>query len=510
MAIALQSLTPPKAVPTVVATSGGRWVIPVILAQVLCTIAIIPVSDLPGPEVPSLLPFFLSGILTAQLATCVLLFAWFHDIRTWPLLLLASAYLYSTALLSVYLLAFPSAVLPDRVFVGGPQGAAWIFVIWTDGFAGLTFAATLLEWRDGNRRMTPGQARIATQRALIAIAAVAVVTLTIVAMGDHLPRLLAGTTFTLFDQFVRTIGQVLLMIGVAIILLRIPRSNELFAWLAVALVSMFCGELLISLGGARYSVGWIAARLSWVVSASVMFMFFVRQFVRRQRALVDTRELLEEAVAQRTADLTETIRQRDLLLREVYHRVKNNLQVVDALITMESKRLKDPPAREALAELRNRVFTLGLVHQQLMSSDDLATFSIAPFLRELCDNVAASLALAERGVRVDVDAAPIRVNLDFAIPVGLLTTELLSNTAKRPQATEVRVSFQSDAAGQAVLAVEDNGHGEPPGGLRPATASGTGERIIEGLTRQLGGRLDIMQDNGMSVRIHLPLPDIAA
>ncbi|HET6609035.1 MAG TPA: histidine kinase dimerization/phosphoacceptor domain -containing protein [Rhodopila sp.] len=510
MAIALQSLTPPKTVPAVPATIGGRWVVPLILAQVLSTLAIIPISGLPGPELPTLTPFFLSGVLTAELATSFLLFAWFHDIRTWPLFLLATAYLYSTALLSVYLLTFPSAVLPDRVFVGGSQAAAWVFMVWTNGFAGLTLAAATLEWRGGNRRMTPEQARVATKQAFIAVVSVAVVALAIAAAGDHLPTLVTGTSYTLLNQVLSAIGLSMLMMGIVVILLHIRRSNELFSWLAVALVGMFCADLLTALGGGRYTVGWTSARISLVISASVMFMFFVRQFVRRQHALVDMRQLLEEAVAQRTADLTETIRQRDLLLREVYHRVKNNLQVVDALIAMESRRLKDAPAREALAELRNRVFALGLVHQQLMSSNDLASFSIAPFLRELCDNVAASLALAERGVRVDVDAAPIRVNLDFAIPVGLLTTELLSNTAKRGQATEVRVSFQPDAAGQAVLAVEDNGNAElandPP---QPNTGS-TGDRILEGLTRQLEGRMDVMRVNGTSVRIHLPLPDLAA
>ena len=115
----------------------------------------------------------------------------------------------------------------------------------------------------------------------------------LVAPNDLVASTPTGSTFTLFDQFVRMIGLVMLMMGIVIILLRIPRSNELFAWLAIALVSMFCAELLISLGGARYTLGWFVARLSWVVSASVMFMFFVRQFVRRQRALVDMRDVLE-------------------------------------------------------------------------------------------------------------------------------------------------------------------------------------------------------------------------
>ncbi|HVY14143.1 MAG TPA: MASE4 domain-containing protein [Rhodopila sp.] len=519
MAIALTSTMLRGGAPAGSKARGGRWVIPVILMQALCTTAIIPISSLPGPELPALTPFFLSGILTTELATSFLLFAWFHDIRTWPLLLIASAYLFSALLLTDYLLTFPSAIVPGKAFVGGPQAAAWVFVIWTIGFAGLALAAAALQWRGATQALDPVRATAATGKAIGAAAAVALLTLLAAAFEDDLPTLMAGPFFTLLDQVLTAFGLMLLLFGTAIILLHLRGQNELFAWLAVVLVGMFCAGLLTALGGARYTIGWSAARLSWVVSGSVMFLFFVRQFVRRQHVLVDARQALEDAVAQRTADLTDAIRQRDLLLREVYHRVKNNLQVVDALIALEFPRFRDPAAREALTELRNRVFALGLVHQQFMSSEGLVTFPAAPFLRELCDHVSTSLDVAERGIRLDVDVAPIKVNLDFAIPVGLLTTTLLSNAARRAGTTAVRVSFQRGAPGEAILAVEDDGaaaaigtSADDPAENPPDDPLGgsSGARIVQGLTRQLEGRIDVSQDDGVRVRLHLPLPDIAA
>ena len=147
----------------------------------------------------------------------------------------------------------------------------------------------------------------------------------------------------------------------------------------------------------------------------------------RYKAEADLRaakKSLEETVEERSAALA----QRDLLLREVYHRVKNNLQVVDSLVVLQAKQLTDPAAVAALQELRNRIYALGLVHQQLMESADLRTFDIAPFLRELSANILRGGASDD--VALTVEADTLEVGLDFAIPLGLLVTELLTNSLK--------------------------------------------------------------------------------
>src|SRR3546814_17591258 len=88
---------------------------------------------------------------------------------------------------------------------------------------------------------------------------------------------------------------------------------------------------------------------------------------------------LEGMVEERTAALL----QRDLLLREVYHRVKNNLQIIDGMVMMQARQLQDQAAKDSLQALRSRIYALGLVHQQLMASRDLKTFDIVPFLEDL-------------------------------------------------------------------------------------------------------------------------------
>jgi PAS domain S-box-containing protein len=223
---------------------------------------------------------------------------------------------------------------------------------------------------------------------------------------------------------------------------------------------------------------------------------------KAQLALEEAKQDLELVVEERTAALA----QRDVLLREVYHRVKNNLQVVDGLLLMQSRRLADPEARTALDSLRSRVFALGLVHHQLMGSQDLETFDIAPFLEELSRHLLDDGG--GRGVALEIRSAPLRVGLDFAIPLGLLVTELVTNSLKHafPEGGGViEVDLQPDAGDQLVLSVRDDGVGydtaAKPG---PASLGGT---IIDGLVRQLRGVMTVSAGAGTCTVVRLPAPE---
>jgi len=245
---------------------------------------------------------------------------------------------------------------------------------------------------------------------------------------------------------------------------------------------------------------------------------------------------LEARVARRTADLTAAnesleltleelrtartelegilqereaaLQQRNLLLREVYHRVKNNLQIVDAIITMQEGELTDLRARESFQSLRSRVYALGLVHQQLMTSHDLQTFDIAPFLKELAENVVASGATGEIDLDVEADALP--VNLDYAVPLGLLVTELVTNAIKHafPDGNgkiSVRLVRREDDQTIEVI-VADNGRGD---GTDEMSRTGLGKRLINGLVQQLQGQMEVTWQMGTMARVILPMPKLA-
>ena len=220
---------------------------------------------------------------------------------------------------------------------------------------------------------------------------------------------------------------------------------------------------------------------------------------RAELELARAKDELEAVVEQRTSALA----QRDLLLREVYHRVKNNLQIVDGLLLMQARRLPEPQARAALETLRARVYALGLVHHQLMGSNDLETFEIAPFLRELSAHLLEGFG---GGVALEVRATTLKVDLDFAIPLGLLVTELVTNAVKHafPEGRgSIAVALEADGPGWLTLTVADDGAGFDAAGRHEGSL---GANIVEGLVHQLKGTMTVTADEGTRCMVRLPAP----
>jgi len=229
--------------------------------------------------------------------------------------------------------------------------------------------------------------------------------------------------------------------------------------------------------------------------------------VREQTAeLRDANEHLSDALTQRT----NALEQRDVLLREVYHRVKNNLQIVDGLIVLQAREFGDPNVKGALLSLRRRVHALGLVHHQLMDSKDLKTFDIAPFLQQLSGNLVE--AGAESGISLSVKAAPMDVGLDFAIPLGLLVTELVTNALKHAfpdGAGNIAVTLERDGDGEVSLIVSDDGEGRPSEAPAGTHAPGLGTQIIAGLVKQLEGTITMRDDRGLRTEIRVAAPALS-
>nr|WP_272887068.1 PAS domain S-box protein [Phenylobacterium aquaticum] len=204
-------------------------------------------------------------------------------------------------------------------------------------------------------------------------------------------------------------------------------------------------------------------------------------------------------------ELRATLAQRDLLLREVYHRVKNNLQIVDGLVMMQARQLKDPTAAEALAGLRSRVYALGLVHHQLMASTNLETFDLGPFLQELVRNILDGGD--HDAVSLDLDVEPLQVDFDFAIPLGLLVTELVTNALKhalRDGRGRIMVSCRPSPDGRVLLSVADDGPGRV---ANDGGGAGLGSIIIAGLVGQLDGEMTTRNAPGLVTEITLRTPE---
>ncbi len=309
------------------------------------------------------------------------------------------------------------------------------------------------------------------------------------------------------------IGLAYFSIPLAIASLLRRRPDIRYSWVAYLFVGFIlaCGTThlwaILTLWYPAYGVEAVIKTITAILSlatAGVLWPLLPKIAALPSAAdLARVNSELEARVAERTAELTKALAQRDLLLREVYHRVKNNLQIVDGMMVMQARRLADPQAKQALTDMRSRLHALGLVHHQLMESLDLETFDIGPFLRELTQNVMQSGPPSEVGFTVR--AAPLTVGLDFAIPLGLIVTELVTNALKHafPDGVgHVEVILEQDQTGVVTLVVADDGKGLDP--ERDRTSLGS--TIIEGLVKQLGGTLSVNHENGVRSEIRVPRP----
>jgi two-component sensor histidine kinase len=258
------------------------------------------------------------------------------------------------------------------------------------------------------------------------------------------------------------------------------------------------------------------SRLNLQLAAQVQEQETMSALLRQSEAQV--RQInadLELRVVDRTAalvaanqKLTETLSHRDLLLQEVYHRVKNNLQVIDSIVLLQERKLSDPDAKDSLKSLRSRVHALGLVHQQLMGSGDLKSFAVGQFLSELSENLLRGGA--NEGITISVDAIPLNIGLDIAIPLGLLVTELVTNSIKhafRDGLGHIDLGLTRIDSHSVALCVSDNGRGLDSGADPSGeTSGGLGMTLIQGLIKQLDATMTVRQQGGTATQIIFPYP----
>jgi two-component sensor histidine kinase/putative methionine-R-sulfoxide reductase with GAF domain len=187
--------------------------------------------------------------------------------------------------------------------------------------------------------------------------------------------------------------------------------------------------------------------------------------------------------AKAAAEITSSRAQTEILLRELQHRMKNNLQVIVSFLALQSRQSSSEEARERIASVMDRVLAIGLAHDQLSFKNSVSSVDMHDYLKALCANI--DPRRPQVSIEVDVDAADIP--LDRAVPIGLIVNELVTNSVKYAFDEEggvINVAFRVDETiGEAQLSVSDNGRG-----MGPARKGAFGLRLVESLAGQLGGR----------------------
>jgi len=200
------------------------------------------------------------------------------------------------------------------------------------------------------------------------------------------------------------------------------------------------------------------------------------------------------------------LEEKETLLREIHHRVKNNLQIISSLVHFQAKKLRSEDAA-ALAELRRRIQAMSLVHERLYQAEDVGRVDLAGYVRALVAELSQSLA-AGRDVRISVVADTLQVPIESALPVGMIVCELVTNVLKyafpdgRKGAATVSVRGEGE---RVVLDVDDDGVGLPED-REPARGASFGWDLVRTLTTQLDGTLSVGGGPGAHVRITFPAP----
>ncbi len=207
--------------------------------------------------------------------------------------------------------------------------------------------------------------------------------------------------------------------------------------------------------------------------------------------------------------LKQSLEEKEVLLREIHHRVKNNLQVISSMLQMESMQHENPEARQALQDMQLRIKSMGLVHEHLYQSPELSHVDVQEYLSQLAHDVMESHGRSGQPA-LDLDVQDMELPLDTAIPCGLVATELLSNAFRhafpRGQEGTIRLSVRC-SDGKCILQVSDDGVGMP----EDISGDTLGLQLVEILAAQLDGTVDFSGREGTTATMRFEMPrEVAA
>jgi two-component sensor histidine kinase/ligand-binding sensor domain-containing protein len=232
-----------------------------------------------------------------------------------------------------------------------------------------------------------------------------------------------------------------------------------------------------------------------ILSISFYITRYIRYRVRKQKEI---EEALEKTVEERTQEIKKQKEQIEILLKEIHHRVKNNLQIINSLMNLQSGYADDEYVQEMFKEARNRIITMALIHEKLYESKDLTNINLREYLDKLIDYLKSSYVL-NSDVKFKTEIEDIKLNIDTVIPLGILINEIISNSLKyafirSTGLPEIFISIKKQDDGYTLIA-GDNGSGFDKK-LFDSETNTLGLELIKMLSEQLNGTVEILDKTG--------------
>ena len=201
--------------------------------------------------------------------------------------------------------------------------------------------------------------------------------------------------------------------------------------------------------------------------------------------------------------LNESLKEKDILLKEVHHRVKNNLQVISSIFNLQSAYSKEPGIKEVLKESQTRIKSMAYIHESLYKSADFGKINFEEYIRKLCKNLIQSYTIGDSQVSLLTETEKVILHLDQAVPCGLIDNEIVSNALKhafKPSEAGIIIVNLSKKGNKIFLKLADNGIGISQSVLKGESDT-LGLQLIRTLTEQLRGEISFNVNEGTSVEL---------
>ncbi|MBN1998723.1 hypothetical protein JW935_14285, partial [candidate division KSB1 bacterium] len=234
--------------------------------------------------------------------------------------------------------------------------------------------------------------------------------------------------------------------------------------------------------------------------------------ISKQLTVAFTQARLQSDLRTQALSLQNSLKEKEILLKEVHHRVKNNLQIISSLLYLQSRELSDDRMITVFKDSETRIRSMSLVHEKLYQSNDLSHINLKEYIVSLSDYIKITYNHEFSSIRFDYDIDDISLPIDTIIPLGLIINELVSNALKyafndrdfsrdRDNVLSIKLKRQGDK--NLVVVIQDNGIGLPEE-LDITNTKSLGLKLVDMLSRQIGGRLQVLSKNGTQFSIYIP------
>ncbi|WP_242923822.1 two-component regulator propeller domain-containing protein [Pontibacter liquoris] len=252
-------------------------------------------------------------------------------------------------------------------------------------------------------------------------------------------------------------------------------------------------------------------RREWFIGLMLLVLAgIILSVVRlREQNLVKMNSLLEMKVRHRTTMLERKNLEKETLLQEIHHRVKNNLQIVISLVNLQARHVEDPQTRDVMRAIQSRVRSMAILHERLYRHDDLGQIDLEDYFKGICESLYAAYGIDPARIALHLQILPIKTDIDSAITLGLIVNELVSNSLKYAFPNEhngaLWVSLKYNDNQHYTLVVADNGKGLPDD-FASRKSQSFGLQLVSTLSRKLKGEMYFENNNGTKSTLHFVLP----